>query len=79
LQRDDLKAGVIKTSWRPAIDHPSLAAFDKEEISKTMLCNILLNMTTGHGYVSDEWNRIFPDYKFTTTEEFLTEIFANKK
>jgi hypothetical protein len=79
LQRDDLKAGVVKTSWRPVIDHPSLAAFDKEEISKTMLCSLLLNMTSGHGYVSDEWNRIFPDYKFTTVEEFLAGLFANQK
>ncbi|KAK4121576.1 hypothetical protein N657DRAFT_657630 [Parathielavia appendiculata] len=46
MDREDLKAGVIKTSWPPGLDHFSLSEAEKEPISRPILCGMLLNMTS---------------------------------
>jgi hypothetical protein len=46
------------------------------EFSKQVVRGLTLNVADGAATVSDEWNRIFPDYKFTTVEEFLTGVFG---
>ncbi|KAJ4289322.1 hypothetical protein N0V88_007073 [Collariella sp. IMI 366227] len=75
LELGDLKAGVLKTKYLPQVNHPSMSASDKEEMGRQLLIGIARNVAEGLGTVSDEWNKIFPDYKFTTAEEFLTGLF----
>lgn len=76
LEVDDLKAGIVKTKSLPVFDHPSMAKEDAVEFSKRLLRGIILNAAEGAATVSDEWNQIFPDYKFVTAEEFLTGVFG---
>ncbi|SPQ23983.1 115f36d7-8128-4780-a217-9a31a445979c [Thermothielavioides terrestris] len=73
LDVEEVKAGVLKTSWLPTLDHFPVSEAEREVYAKLLLRGILLNVANGTAPVSDEWNRIFPDYKFTTVEEILTE------
>ncbi|KAK3290479.1 uncharacterized protein B0H64DRAFT_412452 [Chaetomium fimeti] len=77
LQLDDLRAGIVNTSWLPAIDQPGAAPSDNEALARHILRSLLLNAADGSGTVSDEWNQIFPDYQFTKAEDFLAGIFAD--
>ena len=81
LDPEDLKAGVVKSTWLPEVDHPSVATLDeatKLHFSKLLVSGMLLNQAEGAGLVSDEWNQIFPDYKFVGAEEFLTGVWTEK-
>jgi hypothetical protein len=49
----------------------------RESIQKVMLSKTLLNQADGAATVSNEWSRIFPDYKFKTVEDFLASVFAD--
>jgi hypothetical protein len=78
LDVEDLKAGVVKTARLPFFDHPSLAELNTPEFASALLAGVLLHIADGHATVSDEWNHIFPDYKFTKVEDFLAHIFRNE-
>ena len=78
LEVEDLVAGIIKTESLPLLAHPSLEGDERVEFSKHVLRGLTLNAVTGAGTVSDEWNKIFPDYKFVTAEEFLTGVFGKE-
>lgn len=74
LELEDLKAGIVKTSWLPSLDHlPNI----NDELARQVLASLLINTAEGAGTVSDEWNKIFPDYQFTKAEEYLAGVFAD--
>ena len=77
LKVDDLKAGIINVARLPIFDHPSLTEEDRVAFSKQIVAGVVLHAADGHAEGSDEWNRIFPDYKFTSVEQFLTETFGS--
>ncbi|KAK1984675.1 NmrA-like family protein [Colletotrichum cereale] len=76
LNTDDLKAGVVNTPWLPLVDHPSIPKEAVEAASPSMLAGFLLGILAGNFEVSDEWNRLLPDFEFTQPEEFLTTAWA---
>jgi hypothetical protein len=39
---------------------------------------MLLGISAGALNVTDEWNQLLPDYKFTQAEEFLGEAWKSK-
>ncbi len=45
---------------------------------KTVLIGMLLSSAKGAWDVSDEFNRLLPDYKFTQAEDFLTQVWEGK-
>jgi hypothetical protein len=61
----------------PTHEIPGLGEHDPEAISRHVLGAMMLHLADGTGFGSDEWNRIFPDYKFTTVEEFLSGVFTD--
>ncbi|KAF7591407.1 hypothetical protein BBP40_001568 [Aspergillus hancockii] len=75
LKVRDLETGTWKTSWIPKVDHPSIPAEQVATSSRFMVAGILLAISAKAFAVSDEWNRLLPDYKFTGAEEFLTEAW----
>jgi hypothetical protein len=77
LSTQDLKAGKIQSSWRPRVDHSSIPAEQAEALSGKLLSGVLLAISAGAFQVSDEWNRLFPDYQFTGAEEFLSRFWQN--
>ncbi|KAF4982778.1 hypothetical protein FZEAL_1679 [Fusarium zealandicum] len=76
LNPEDLKAGVVKTDYRLDITHGAFPPEEREAIGESLLAGFLLGLKTEAFKVSDEWNRLLPDYKFSQPEQFLTEAWA---
>ncbi|RMZ76209.1 hypothetical protein DV738_g5038, partial [Chaetothyriales sp. CBS 135597] len=74
----DLEQGKWSTSWTPKIVHSSLPPDQADAVSAVISAGILLAISAGSWTVSDEWNRLLPDYSFTQPEEFLTKAWAGK-
>ena len=55
---------------------PTIPADKLEMYSKMFLIGTLLTGTHDSWVVSDEWNRLLPDYKFTDAEEYITKNWA---
>ena len=45
---------------------------------KTVLVGTLLSSAKGAWDVSDAWNQLLPDYKFTQMEDFLIKVWEEK-
>jgi hypothetical protein len=73
-----VRAGNIHSSWAPKITHPSIPPEQVEAFSKIFATGLLLSGIRKSWVVSDEWNKLFPDYKFADFEEFLSEPWAGK-
>jgi hypothetical protein len=70
---------VVKSSWLPKIDHPSLTPEEIETQAATMTAGIVLGLSAGSFSVSDEWNKLIPDFEFTKAEDFLAEFWRGKQ
>lgn len=47
-------------------------------MSRMFLGGLTLGMWAGELNVTNDWNQIFPDYKFTDARQFLTEAWQGK-
>lgn len=75
---DDLKRLSFKTSWLPVADHPSVPVETRNEMAAGIVAGFLQAADAGAFTVTNEWNQLLPDKKFTTAEEFLTEVWEGK-
>ena len=51
----------------------------KEQLASNLhaiLVNLLMSSAKGAWTVSDEWNRLLPDYRFTKLEDFLEKVWG---
>ena len=78
LNADELKAGTWTSSWLPIVNHPSIPQDKVEIFSRIGTVGILLAIPAGALAVTDEWNRLLPDYKFTQADEFLSDAWQGK-
>ncbi|KAJ5805011.1 hypothetical protein N7474_010898 [Penicillium riverlandense] len=78
LKAGDLENGNWETLWLPKIDHPSIPLEQVEAFSKVGVAGILLAISANAFAVSNEWNRLLPEYKFTQMEDFLTTEWSCK-
>ncbi|KAK6349371.1 hypothetical protein TWF730_010118 [Orbilia blumenaviensis] len=78
LKPEDLKSGVVKSTWIPKINHPSLPVDQIESISQLFISGILLALSDGAYRVNDAWNRLLPDYTITRAEEFLGTVWRDE-
>ncbi|KAK4160322.1 hypothetical protein QBC43DRAFT_114166 [Cladorrhinum sp. PSN259] len=79
LDIQDLRAGVLKSSFTPKLDHPAIRELDeatKTAFISSAYTSLLVTVVEGHAVISDEWNRIFPDYKFLGFDEFISKTLA---
>ncbi|KAF3926113.1 hypothetical protein ABW21_db0203258 [Orbilia brochopaga] len=78
VEAEDLKAGVVKTTWLPKIDHPAIPAEQVNTLAASFLSGALLGMSAGAFSVSDEWNKLIPGYEMTRAEDFLADAWRDK-
>ena len=78
MQAEDLKRGVVKTTWLPTVDHPAIPAEKVKEMAAGMVAGTLLAISVGAMSVSDEWNTLLPEYRFSRAEEFLAQAWDGK-
>ncbi|KAF6798211.1 NmrA-like family protein [Colletotrichum sojae] len=76
LKTDELKTGTAKPSWKPIVSHPSIPPEMRESAALSLVSGVLLAYSAGVFQVSDEWNRLLPDFEFTQPEEFLGKAWA---
>lgn len=68
----------MKSSWLPIIDHSAFTPEQAKELASGLLVGILLGVAAGALKVTDEWNRLLPEYQFTQAEDFLAEAWNMK-
>lgn len=81
VKLEDLEAGNLFTSWTLGKRHPSFTEDQADQLAgmlKTVLVGTLLSSVKGAWDVSDAFNQLLPDYKFTQIEEFLTNVWDGK-
>ncbi len=76
VQMDDLKVGVLKSDKVTPIELPSIV--DPVAFSNMATGCMLVSTAIGVWTPSDEWNKIFPDYKFQKLEPFLKQVWEGK-
>ncbi|KAI2616660.1 NAD(P)-binding protein [Hypomontagnella submonticulosa] len=76
---EDLEAGDLKTSWGLQAVHKAVSEDQASALLKAVSIGILLSSTKGAWDISDEWNQLLPDYKFTPIEDFLGEVWGGKE
>lgn len=77
MKFEDLKAGVVKSTWLPKVEHPAIPV-KQLDLSAAIVSGVTLGMSAGAFYVSDEWNRLLPDYEMTRAEDFLGDVWGDK-
>jgi hypothetical protein len=78
VKATDLEAGKLSASWTVAKKHTAVANEDASALFKTVTVGMLLSSIKRAWEVSDELNKLFPDYRFQEIKTFLTHIWANK-
>ena len=73
LKEEDLKAGKVECSWFPKVDFPGVSPAQLEQMLAGLVAGMLLATHDGALNVSDQWNRLLPDFEFTQAEDFLTK------
>ncbi|KAH8703547.1 hypothetical protein BGW36DRAFT_288746 [Talaromyces proteolyticus] len=78
MKAEDLQAGVVKSTWLPKVDHPAIPPEQVDALSASFVSGVLLGMSAGAFRVSDEWNRLLPEYEMTGAEDFLADAWRCK-
>lgn len=78
VKGEDIDNDILNTSWIPQMSHPVIPIEKREAFSKDFVIMFFKGILKGCWDTSDEWNRRFPDYKFTALEEYLTEAWDEK-
>jgi hypothetical protein len=58
--------------------HKAVLEDQAAALLKAVSIGILLSSSKGAWDISDEWNQLLPDYKFTSKENFLTQAWEGK-
>jgi hypothetical protein len=78
VKLEDLEVGNLRTSWTLETSHPSVSQEQAAEVLKSVLISTLISGAKGAWDVSDEFNRILPEYKFTQMEDFLGKVWKDQ-
>lgn len=72
------RMGRLTTSWCPEMDHPTVPQEMREAASKVFTAKTVLSVYQTTWRVSDEWNRLLPDHKFTSVGAFLEKWWGGE-
>lgn len=75
---EDLEAGDLKSSWGLQAVHHAVAHDQARALLKQVAIGFLLSSSKGAWDVSDDFNQIFPDFEFTSIEDFLAGVWEGK-
>jgi len=79
VSKNDILSGKLTTSWAPDISHPSIPPEQRTpEFSRIITASFIATSLQGAWVVSDEWNKLLPQLKLTTIEEFLHKYWDGK-
>ena len=78
LTEDFVRSEQFETPWLPLFEGEGLTQQQMRDFSKVILKGSLLSALCQSWVVSNEWNRLLPDYKFESAERFLEKVWAGK-
>ncbi|CEJ94759.1 hypothetical protein VHEMI10272 [[Torrubiella] hemipterigena] len=74
LQQSDVEAGVVKLDDLPAIEHAAIPKEKRAQFAKLATRGLLLSAARGAWTVTDDWNKLLSNYKFTSVEDFVARL-----
>lgn len=74
----EYESGEWKTSWYPIVEHNAIPVEKRASLARFFTAGVILAVHDNQLHVSDGWNQLLPDYKFTSAEEFLSEAWHGK-
>jgi nucleoside-diphosphate-sugar epimerase len=80
VKEEDAQAGRARVSWLPPLDPQILSDVPKEQqeaFQTAIVTGTLVAVAAGAWETTDEWNQILPDYKFTSLEAFLKQVWES--
>ncbi|KAJ9130776.1 2-hydroxyisoflavone reductase [Pleurostoma richardsiae] len=77
VKESDVDTGILRVDM-PPIQHPSIPEDQREAWHTPGWIGILTAVAKGAWAVTDEWNKLLPDYKFTGIEEFVKQTWGGK-
>ncbi|KAI1162984.1 hypothetical protein F5B18DRAFT_652079 [Nemania serpens] len=75
---EDLEAGELKTTWSLEAVHRAVSDDQAQALLKMVCIGTLLSSSKGAWDSSDEINQLFPEFEFTSIEEFLSRVWEGK-
>ncbi|KAI1806375.1 NAD(P)-binding protein [Daldinia bambusicola] len=78
VKLEDLEAGNLTAPWKLETRHPSVSDEEAAGMLKSVLVGILLSSVKDAWNISDEWNQLLPNYRFTDMRQFLSEVWQKK-
>ncbi|RAO65254.1 uncharacterized protein BHQ10_001266 [Talaromyces amestolkiae] len=78
LKVEDLEFGDLKSPWNLQAVHHAVPDDQAQALLKQVAIGFLLSSSKGAWDVSDDFNRIFPDFEFTSLKDFLTGTWEDK-
>ncbi|EPE05567.1 hypothetical protein F503_02306 [Ophiostoma piceae UAMH 11346] len=69
-EEEDVKKGVLNV-YMPPLSHPSIPEDQRKAWHAPGWSGMLYAMAHGAWTATDEWNKLLPDYKFKTIQEFV--------
>ncbi|TVY56154.1 Oxidoreductase swnN [Lachnellula cervina] len=78
VRLEDLENGILTASWTLEASHQAVAGDQIEKMLKIVLIGTLIGSAKGAWDVSDEVNKLLPDFRFTQIDDFLTEVWQGK-
>lgn len=79
VSSEDIEKGILNTSWVPQFAHPAIPKEHWGAFSKEFVIDFFKAIKNGAWDVSDEFNKRYPEYRFSGLEEFLTEAWREKE
>lgn len=69
------RSGRLPTSWVADFNHAAIPEQLRDSWSRTFNAKMMYSVHLGNYAVSDTWNRLLPDFRFTTLEELLEKYY----
>ncbi|OTA99708.1 hypothetical protein M426DRAFT_16173 [Hypoxylon sp. CI-4A] len=79
LKKEEIQGKTLDASLIEGVDLWTIPKEKFEEFKEIALRGILVGINRGAYDVSDEWNKILPDYKFTQLEDFVKKAWGAKQ
>jgi len=73
-------AGELKDEWMTSMvsSHPSLSEEDQRDFARRGAIAFVLSFGDSVWNVSDEWNKLLPDFEFVKYDKFLADVWVGK-
>ncbi|KAJ8121955.1 hypothetical protein ONZ43_g1725 [Nemania bipapillata] len=78
VRTEDLEAGELKTSWSLEAVHQAVPDDQAQALLKMVCIGTILSSSKGAWDSSNEMNQLFPEYEFTSAEEFLSRVWKGR-